>query len=385
RLAALYAMSQTLSSTIKMDTVLQSGSRETVDIMQADVGIILLSDVSTGKLVLRAKQTASDEFLEVETAWGETLCAKACQSGEPVQVDDVSQDAGFTGSAATEATLKAWLCRPLTARGVTLGAIGVGKIKSHGFSSEDMELLTTVSNHFGLAIQNATLYEEVQHKEELRGQLLHKAITAQEEERKRLARELHDGLAQNLNTVILTLQALEEALPPSQTALTQMLSRCKQLGTASVGEIRDMITALRPSMLDELGLVSAIRWYAEKHMESQGINVHLKASALRGRWSAEIETALFRTIQEAINNIAKHAQARTAWISLTSQDSKLVVTVADDGRGFSTDQVLGIEQGTHALGLLGMQERVSLLGGHLDIWSKPGEGTRIKFEVPVHS
>lgn len=226
------------------------------------------------------------------------------------------------------------------------------------------------------------LYEALQEKEARRRELLAKTISAQEEERKRLSRELHDELAQALTALTMRLEALEERIPPEYEALTQQVIQTRRLTVQTLEETRRLILDLRPTMLDDLGLVPAIRWYVETHLESRGVTVSLETRGEQRRLASTIETALFRIVQEAVNNVARHAQATQAEIHLTFDDS-IVVVVADDGVGFDLDAVLAGGDATRGMGLLGIQERVDLLGGTLTIDTAPGAATRVTVEVPA--
>lgn len=229
----------------------------------------------------------------------------------------------------------------------------------------------------------ASLYETLQEKEARRRELLGKTINAQEEERKRLARELHDELAQALTVLIMRLEVLEEQVSPGQVALKQELARTRALTAQTLEETRQLILDLRPTMLDDLGLIPAIRWYAEMHLESLGVEVSLETSGARRRLPQTVETALFRIVQEAINNIARHAGARHVEIHLVFEDDGVTACVEDDGRGFDPVKALRGEDKPRGMGLLGMQERIDLLGGELKVDTAPGAGTRIVIKVPL--
>ncbi|MFQ6016127.1 MAG: histidine kinase, partial [Anaerolineae bacterium] len=233
--------------------------------------------------------------------------------------------------------------------------------------------------------ENIRLYRELRQKETLRGQLLEKVISAQEDERKAIARELHDELAQTLTALTMSLDAAEQILPPDQTHVKEQLERTRSLTIRTLRQIRKLILDLRPTMLDDLGLVSAIRWYAENNLEAIGIKFDVKATGARRRLPPQIEITLFRIIQEAINNIAKHSKAHHVSIQLAFKDSVVTGIVEDDGEGFDIEKTLASKEGTQGLGLLGMKERATLFGGTLDISSLPGKGTRIQVEIPLRA
>jgi signal transduction histidine kinase len=230
-----------------------------------------------------------------------------------------------------------------------------------------------------MAIRNARLYEEARGKEELRRELLEKVILAQEEERKRVARELHDEVGQALTALIMSLGSAEQALPPRLGALKERLSELTTVTAETLEEIRRLILDLRPSLLDDLGLLPAIGWYAENYLTKAGVEVELKATNMDKRLPPQVEITLFRILQEAITNIVKHSEAKRTRISLDLRDSVVHAVVEDDGKGFDMEQVKGLGR----LGLVGVQERVSLLEGSFNIHSSPGEGTKLEVAIPV--
>lgn len=224
----------------------------------------------------------------------------------------------------------------------------------------------------------------IERRNQEREELVKRIISVQEEERKRLARELHDETAQMLSALIMRVEATGSQLSPGQDDVRQELDDIRVLANQGLSDIRKLTLSLRPAALDDLGLVSAIRWYAEKYLENRGIKVFIEARGLGSRLPPQLETALFRVVQEAINNIARHSAASTARISLMAGDSNVTVEVQDNGRGFDTAQLGRPKQLSTGLGLLGMQERMTLLGGSLQINSQPGQGTRILAEVPMN-
>jgi signal transduction histidine kinase len=226
--------------------------------------------------------------------------------------------------------------------------------------------------------------EDLRRLSEERGYLLQKTITAQEEERKRIARELHDEWAQTLAAVTVNLDQASQALPGDLAWLKERLDRTQALAVDALKALRRLILDLRPALLDDLGLVPAIRWYAETRLEANGIALDFQASGSQQRLPPEIETALFRIAQEALNNIQKHARAEVATIRLGFQADRVVMSFQDDGQGLQVGLVLGGEGGEPGWGLLGIRERAALLGGSFSISAEPGRGTRIQVEVPLY-
>jgi signal transduction histidine kinase len=226
-----------------------------------------------------------------------------------------------------------------------------------------------------------SLNTQLQHEQDERQQLLKHVITAQEEERKRVARELHDETGQGLAAVLMSLEAVENNLTPDTPApLRAQLSRTRALTEHSLRDLRTLIRDLRPTALDDLGLIPAIRWYAENHLEPHGINVTVTATRWNGRLPPPIETVLFRMMQEAVNNIARHSTAHNVKISLVADDGGCHARVEDDGQGFTRGTARSSEEG--GWGLVGMRERAALIHGKVQIESAPGAGTRVLIDVP---
>ena len=209
-------------------------------------------------------------------------------------------------------------------------------------------------------------------------------ISAQEDERKRIARELHDETSQTLAAlgigVDLALAACDE--PPAGTA-RRRLADVRALVKRMHGELHRMIVNLRPSVLDDLGLAAAIRWFADRQLASAGIAVRCEVNELDERLPPEVETATFRAVQEALVNVSRHASADSVLVQGTLSKGRLVIEIEDDGVGFDQAAVVRSAESLRGVGLLGMRERIEILGGTITIDSAPGSGTRVLFSVPV--
>lgn len=228
-----------------------------------------------------------------------------------------------------------------------------------------------------------TLYAELQRKEDLRGRLLENVISAQEDERKRIARELHDETGQALTGIIMSLEVAEGALDREPTAVSQRLETAKTLANQSIAAIRRLVVDLRPAALDDLGLVPAIRAFAGMRLQEKGIRLEMRAAGFAKRMDPSVETCLFRVAQEAVTNIVRHSRAASARIDLRRGNGVVSLLVRDDGDGFNVDSIVNSSDPSRALGLAGMEERVSLLGGQLTVQSRPGRGTSVRASVPI--
>ena len=208
-------------------------------------------------------------------------------------------------------------------------------------------------------------------------QILH----AQEQERKRIARELHDETSQVLTSLLISLAMLEESV--GSEAARVRIADTRALAHQTLRAVRNLSIDLRPSALDDLGLLPALRWYIKEYQQQCGIEVDFSASGLKERLPAEMETAIYRIIQESLTNTAKHAHAHKAWVTLTEGSATINVRIADDGCGFDAPAVLRTPWQDRGLGLGGMMERASLLNGSVDIQSQHERGTTISVRIPV--
>jgi signal transduction histidine kinase/HAMP domain-containing protein len=254
------------------------------------------------------------------------------------------------------------------------------------FGDNASPLLISIGSQLAVAIENARLYSEVRDKEEAMGLFLRKYMAAQEEERKRIARELHDDTAQSVTALAMAIEAALQVDDDSATRVKSLLEPARPLAARVSSEINRIIRDLRPSLLDDLGLVEALGWYADHRLKPMGIRVTFEAPSSDQRLTPELETTLFRVGQEAMSNVARHAGAENVALSLEFGPDRVELVVEDDGRGFDVQGTLGgsrSNDGDAPFGLMGMRERVNLIGGTLLIESRPGEGTSVRVRVPT--
>ncbi|MBI2165251.1 MAG: HAMP domain-containing protein [Chloroflexi bacterium] len=210
--------------------------------------------------------------------------------------------------------------------------------------------------------------------------LMARVIRAQEEERRRLSQELHDDTAQALASLLMGIEALRDSLPPSQERLRQHIERTVADGRRALEDLRRVIAGLRPAAVDNMGLVAALRSYAGARLGPAGVRMDFVVRGTEQRLPEAVEAALFRILQEAVNNAARHAKAKSAHIEFDFQDGLLTASVEDDGGGFEPSDVRG---GGRGMGLEGMRERADLINARLEVTSSPGKGTRVKVEFPL--
>jgi signal transduction histidine kinase len=232
-------------------------------------------------------------------------------------------------------------------------------------------------------LENRALSEDLRRQTTQQQELLKRLITAQEDERKRVARELHDELGQSLSGLALHSEVMGKFIHSDPERAFEQLSLTRELIHKTTQQMYELILALRPSVLDDLGLAAALRFHAERVFNGSGITFKLDLSGLAKRLPPSIETALYRIFQEALSNIVRHSGADQVKITLAQRDSFFEGEIVDNGHGFNPEIIEREANSPHGLGLLGMQERVAQCGGQLEIISKPGSGTLIRVRFPI--
>jgi two-component system, NarL family, sensor histidine kinase UhpB len=285
---------------------------------------------------------------------------------------------GFAGSVLINAGVLTLALQPLHALERTVDRVAAGDLSARAqrvlFRDPDVERLGDTLN--------AMLDVLAQHRQLLQ-KMSEQVLAAQEGERKRIARELHDETAQALTTLLIRLKILEKARTEGE--MRGQIDELRELTAQTLEAVRKLAVELRPATLDDLGLLAALEAYTESYRSRMPVRVAFSADGFEDRerrLEPEIELVLYRVVQEALTNVAKHADAHHVYVRLSGGEEEVVAMVADDGQGFQVaDMMRSRERG---LGLFGMQERLALVGGQLVIDSAPGQGTRVHARVPLH-
>jgi signal transduction histidine kinase len=286
------------------------------------------------------------------------------QRGRGERVDSMLDDVEADRALAQEWGIRAAIFVPLLVRGGAIGAVAVNDRVGPDarFSESDYRLVQEFADRAAIAID---LSQRVQRE------TVSHILRAQELERQQIARELHDETGQALTAILLGLKPLE-------TSDTERAESLRELVKGALASVRKLSVDLRPAVLDDFGLVAALERFTGDLRERTGIGVHLSVAEPMARLPADVETMLFRIAQEAVGNAIRHGEAHTIHIRLVRSESRVALTVADDGRGFDPDRVPA-----DRFGLLGMRERAALVGGALHVESATGEGARITAEAPI--
>ncbi|HLJ69460.1 MAG TPA: GAF domain-containing sensor histidine kinase [Chloroflexota bacterium] len=340
---------------------------------------------------------------------GHGLIGVLIKEGKPLRIADIANDPRRHGFPPNHPPMKSLLGVPIVFKGKTVGDLYLTeRLDGEQFSEEDQELLVLLASHAAVAIENARLYEDARTardrlqswNEQLEAivaertreieryskEMTTRVLQAQEEERKRIARELHDETAQSLSTLLITMDLYEPRLPPDDPVLRQGFERMRELARRTLDETRALSHDLRPTILDDVGLIAALQWYADEHFKTYRVPVEVRAQpAPEEGLPPEVEITLFRIAQEALTNSGKYAEATRARVTLSFEDGMATLMIEDNGKGFDPAKTSGPTR-SGGLGLYGMRERAVLLDGTLTIESCPGEdrrGTRVAARVPV--
>ena len=376
-LTVLYETCRILGATLDLSQMLNESLDRLVSLLgNIRAGAIFLYQPDDRTLVLRAicvGEHGGAQSVRVSTA----PCAPAflLRARDAAERACERRDIAYSRAAESDPVLAI----PLLSGDSVIGALCL----AHEGAFANFAVMQTLARQLVIAIENAQLYAQVQEKERVRGELLQRAVSAQEEERKRLARDLHDQTGQTLSALAIGLSSVGEMLSRDPAHAQQHLESLQGMSTSAIADLHRFVADLRPSLLDDLGLVAALRAMAKQVEERGGIAVEVAVDGPVRRLGTEIETVLYRIAQEALTNTLRHAQARGAWIALQFGPERIRLTVRDDGRGFVPSGVGSRTGKQRAWGLLGMQERAELVGGTLCVESAPGEGTCVTVDVPL--
>lgn len=385
RSEALAAIAGRLNAELDPQEVFSVVCLETTRALQVSAAAVSLYDEKLDHLRVVSHYGLPQDFGEQVEAQGWGPCTQPLKAGETVIVADLRGDPGVPGASVFAALdIRTVVRTPMVHEGHLVGTLCVfvqGEVRH--FAEDELVFLRAISDQAAQAIANARLYEALQEEQRARAQLLDKTITAQEDERKRIARELHDQTSQDLAALMLSLDTCAVALATGRSGLEEHLDTAKSLAETMLANTHRLINDLRPSLLDDLGLAAAIAWYGERRLQPLGVTLELQCEQMQARLPPSLETALFRITQEALTNVVRHAGASRVHVALSVHDDAAFLTVRDNGRGFREPLTTSTDAERQGLGLLGMGERVTTLGGEMRVESEPGQGTAITVTVPV--
>ncbi len=381
----LVKASEVLATSLDADIVLDLILDQIGRIIQNDVcNIMLIEDENSRSVRSRGYDTFNaDVFIEtfIFPLSGQSIRDEIISTGKALVVPDVFDDPRWAKAGA--AWLRSYIAAPISIQKKVIGFINVGSSLPGVYSEQEARHLQTFANQAAVAFQNARFFEEAQKNAKRLQSLSHQLINIQETERRYIARELHDEIGQALTAASMILQGAQ-----ALTDLTQMQTRLKdgfEIINLALQQTRKISLDLHPSLLDDLGLIPALRWYADREASWGNFTAHVQAEETPeiANLSEALKLVCFRITQEALTNISRHSEAQNVTVKLWFEAGNIHLTICDDGQGFDVQEALtGAAQG-QSLGLLGMKERVLLVNGEIEIASSPSGGAEIHAIFPA--
>jgi len=369
QLESLNEIASALTSEVDVARVLDLVASRLRELVHARLVLISLPVSDGATLVIRATDGENaGELLGMRLQAESSKTGKVLQRRRSERVDSMIDDIEMDQDVGRKMGARTGIFVPMLLRDRAIGVVSAHDKEGPDarFTDEDVRLAEAFASRAAVAVDLS---------ERVASDALRRVVSAQELERQRLARELHDETGQALTSILLGLKAVEDADDGSDLAAAT--GQLRELVVTTLQDVRRLAVELRPKALDDFGLVPAIERLVETFREQTGIAVDVEQRLGDERLPNEIETTLYRITQEALTNVVKHAQARHVSIVLNRRDGRVAAVIEDDGRGFT-------ESGSEGrLGLVGMRERIALVGGRLEVESSPGSGTTLSIEVPL--
>ena len=379
-LLALQEVARNLAAELDLDTLLERIVDAAVAVVHASAGSLLIWDALNNDLVFAvARGGGGQALIGRRMPAYKGIAGWVLANQRSAIIHQVRQDPRFFGAIDESLGFRtsSLLGVPLVAKGEAIGVLEVlNKTSDRPFDQQDADLLMAMAGQAAVAIKNARLYRQVQDERD-------RIVALEEEVRKDLAREIHDGPAQMLSAIIMHLSIIQDLASQDHKRVVEELALVQETASSALQQIRSMIFELRPVILQTQGLTAALHTYVKRLREVDGMTIHTQLEGGWERLPARLEEICFAIVQEALTNVKKHAEARNTWLQVTRQDDCLMVNIRDDGRGFEVTRLEVLEAQDGHLGLLNMRERAEMVGGELAIRSQPGWGTRVTLTIPL--
>jgi signal transduction histidine kinase len=387
----LMKISRELSGTLDLDRILEVATKESVQALRVDRCAAILAFPEEGYAEIMSIYVKGDK--SVTHLLGYKLyphnlpqSKEMFDKRKAIHIPNIYHlsDKSFAKEYFIKEGIKSAIFSPMVHGEKLVGFFVLSTMEDFKtFTKEEIKLAQTIADQVAVAIENARLLELVRRSSGDLKALSIQLINVQEDERKKIAQELHDEIGQTLFAMKMNLEMTKKNLPPDSEKLEDMKNRLtdtENLLSQTIDQIRNLTTDLRPSMLDDFGLIPALNWYIDNFSKRTNIKVYLKTKNFKPRLSSEVETTFYRIIQEALTNVAKHAQATEVSILLARENSNACLAVEDNGIGFDTKKASFPKD---RLGIFSIKERVGLLNGEFEIRSKANRGTKLSVKIPL--
>ncbi len=379
-LRVLQHISQALVSEIEIDHLLHDILRAAIQVMAASAGALLLLDERAGELVFRVVEGGGGERLQGQRMPShQGIAGWVLRNQRAVIVDDTQKDQRFYAevSDSVDFGVTSMICTPMTVQGKPVGVLEVlNKRSGEHFGQTDTELLLTFAAQSAIAIRNAQLYQELLEERD-------RIVAVEEDVRKELARDLHDGPTQIVAAIMMNLQFVHKLMEREPGRVDAELNATDALAERAMHQLRTMLFDLRPVILETSGLVPALEAYSSRLTETERFAVHLQVEGEVPPLSKQARSAAFAVVQEAVVNVRKHAEAENIWVHVSCADDALRITVRDDGSGFDVASAKDSSASRGSMGMINMHERAEMIHGSFSIHSEAGKGTTVQLVAPI--
>lgn len=378
----LQRVAYSLTSELRLDQLLSQILTSAVKVLDASAGSLLLLDPEADELIFRVVLGgAGAALLDQRIKSHQGIAGWALKNQKPVIVHEPHRDARFFPAIdeSLSYTTASLIAAPLVYQGVSIGVVeALNKKSGEKFDEDDQELLMAFAAQSAIAIQNAQLYERVIAERD-------RILATEEEVRRELARDLHDGPLQILSSIIMGLQFLKQALTRQPALVPEEIARLEQMSAQALEQTRNLQFNLRPLVLETQGLRPAIEFYTARQRQDKTAKIHLDAAGFGVRFIPRTEVAIFSIVQEAISNALKHASPKNIWVTMRQEGRAATISIQDDGTGFDTTNIEEEYPKLGSMGLLNIRERAEMAGGKLTIASQPGKGTVVTLVVALEN
>ena len=386
-MAFLNNVARTLSATLNLEVVLTKVMEQVDEMLDVEAGSLLLTDAATGDLVFQiALGEKADEVKPFRVPKGQGIAGEVALTGQPLVIADMGQDERHFKALdeKTQFISRNTLCVPLILHDQTIGVLQVLNKKEGDFTQNDIDLLSSIASYAAIAIENARLYESLEAEHS-------RTIEAEQEARKTLARDLHDGPTQLVAAVMMNLDFATKALEKDPSLLKDTFVEMQDLASRASHQMRTLLFQLRPLVLETQGLGAALQVFLDRRqkdiVEDQNTKLSLKIETSNpsgdiSRHDGNVEATIFAIVQEVVNNAIKHAKADNIVVELKETPQGIFTNIHDDGAGFDVDEVMSNYETRGSLGMINLRERTESLGGEFKMESKIGKGTYTSVFVP---
>jgi signal transduction histidine kinase len=374
-----------LASTLNLERVLTSIMEQVDEMLKVEAGSLLLTDPATGDLVFQiALGEKASEVKPFRLPKGQGIAGQVASTGEPLVIADVQKDKRHFKAVdkKTQFFTRNIMSVPLILHDHVIGVIQVLNKKTGDFTGRDVDLLTSIASYAAIAIENARLYESLEAEHT-------RTIEVEQEARRKLASDLHDGPTQLVAAIMMNLDFATKALEKDPSYLPETIKEMQELAARASHQMRTLLFELRPLVLETQGLGAALQVFLDRRQKDVAgktkLALKIETENSNGdisRQDGKVEANIFAVVQETVNNALKHAEADNIVVKLVETAQAVTVTISDDGEGFDVDAVFKNYETRGSLGMINLRERTAAIGGDFLIDSQPGEGTKISIEIP---